>query len=243
MSRVRPGIPENRGVTSRSPRVPLLLAASALLLTGCVTSSPPIEMPVPTAEVSPLSRPSVSAAPPTTTPVPIPEPSAETTADPTDPEGPPELGSLILTPEGLGTIRLGDDPSSYDPADAMVASVDGACGLPDLTRWEPVYPEGTFSLGFTGDRITLVELWTEEIATVEGLRRWMTREEAFEIYPDARLRDAAPTVEEYVVDREPGDYYFTLALSEQGDSVSSVGATTQSFEGPVGMHGRGESCL
>lgn len=240
MSRVRPGIPDNRGVTFRSPRLPLLLAASALLLTGCATT-PTVDRPADAqASRPPVAEPAGPTAPPVTpvppapqAPVPEPEPTR------------PALEDLVLTSEGLGTIRFGDDPEDYDPETSLLVPERDACG-DGFTIWASAYGGHEFAIAQLREpagAVGLIGVRDDRIPTDRGLRSGMTLDEALVLYPEATLRAESIGIDLYAVDSTPGDIFFTVAGGPSGTEVLT--SLNAALEAPdyINPHGYTPNCL
>jgi hypothetical protein len=119
-------------------------------------------------------------------------PSDTPTATPTPDPAPPALADLVVTPEGLGTIGIGQAPAP-DPATAMVVFDDDICvssdfgieaGDPLAGGWAPldIYGDGagTPTAGVSGraafeifvkdDAVARIDVADPRIPTAEGVR-------------------------------------------------------------------------
>jgi hypothetical protein len=139
-------------------RATLLLVVSALVLTGC---TPPAE------ETAPSASSSASVTP-------TPTPTVEA------PAVKPTLARLVLSPEGLGPIVIGE-PIAVEPVDVAVAVFDDTfCDFGDSSDhggWKPNYdltadghwpflPEGA---AVVTDPVTSITVQSNEIRTAQGL--------------------------------------------------------------------------
>jgi hypothetical protein len=126
------------------------LALLAMGLGGCTTaatlapSAPPPFFQSATPAVAPTAPPTVAPTPaptPEPTPAPTPQPTPAPTPEPTpEPTAPPEPtpeptpappAALVLTPNGLDSVKLGDEP------DAAVNALTAILGEPSLDNgWE-----------------------------------------------------------------------------------------------------------
>ena len=123
--------------------------------------------------------------------------------DPTGPEGRrPALDSLVISPDGVGPVRLGEAPPAEGP-DTVVERRDGDCitfGEDGATltngSWGATYaqratPWGTwlapFGVVVTDGRVSRVEVVTDGPATEAGVQVGDTLDDVRAAYPDATL--------------------------------------------------------
>lgn len=157
---------------------PLLLLAATLLsgvlLTGCAVQVGP----------EPTGSPE-----PTETATETPEP---------DPTRPP-LADLVLAPDGLDGLAIGD-PAPTDPATSLATYDPAACDGYGLWTADPAYaaatsygPPTAFGVGGAGT-VDRIELYSDDIPTDQGIRLGATRADVEAAYPGV-----AP-VAEYLTD-------------------------------------------
>lgn len=189
-------------------------ALALLLLAGCIPGEP---------MAAPSSVPP-SSAPISATATPTPTPSASPSASPVPIATRPSLEELILSFDGLGPLRLGDDPSMYDPATSIVELGEpGWCGdAPPL--WEAVFPDRPFGNGFRAFDIRVRDVGIEaiivvspKVTTVEGLRVGAPLADMLAIYPTAEFVGTQAQQDRYVVRGEPGTLLLDVANGIGGE--------------------------
>jgi hypothetical protein len=153
-------------------------------------------------------------------PEPTPEPTTTITTPtptPTPTPAPPALADLVVTPDGLGTLRIGDAPAP-DPATAMVAFDDDICVYPEYGieagdplagGWAPlaIYGDGGPTAGIEGnaafqifvkdDVVVRIDLKDSSIPTEGGVRIGDTRDDLLAAHPDAVKAASSPISEVY----------------------------------------------
>lgn len=184
-------------------------AASLLLLVGCSSTSTAGPGPAqPTSSASP----SVSASP---TP----------TAD-----APPELSSLTLTTEGLGSLVIGSPvPDQDSPASLVTWDAEYCEGLPTPDgNWAgafvPAYPQAdspalgereVFVLvtedGTPEGDIAALRMLSAEVVTEEKIGVGSTREELLAAYPSFDDTTAEQLSDTYAINGEAGRLVFEVA--------------------------------
>jgi hypothetical protein len=183
-----------------------LLLVSALLasMTGCTTDA------TPAADSS-----STASAPPSTS-----SPSAETSADPAAETVPPELASLVVTANGIGSLVMGEPIPALPESTALAVWDPEYCvtesrpvGDPWAGTWLANYPETTVEWSRTpvqpftvtpeervqdGPVIEFI-VWTPELATAAGIHPGSTRAELEAAYPSFTSVTNAPMTDIYVL--------------------------------------------
>lgn len=123
--------------------------------------------------------------------------------EPTGPDGQrPSLDSLVISPDGVGPLRLGETPPTGG-AGAMVEWLDGDCievaddGSGRVAgRWAATYarrttPFGTwsepFGMAVDDGRVSRIEVLTNGLATSTGVEVGDTLDDVRAAYPDATL--------------------------------------------------------
>lgn len=210
-----------------------VMAATTLLLVGCAgpaeTASPPSPPPTPTVAASP-------------------SPSA--TPEPTK----PALEDLVISPEGLGPLRVGHAPPATDPAVDILIYDPNACDF--VPEWDPTYvPSGdlgmwvsnygqdpsTNELGpfgvFVRDGIVdTIGIYDARIKTAAGAHLGMTREQLLAVYPTGiELETENYGLDTYRLRGSTGDLIFTLWEGETGGfTVNQINASHPGFSVPLG---------
>lgn len=234
------------------PALSAVLAGSLVMSTACTGVAPIAEGTSPPA--APTTR--TSDPPQTRVPSAAPMPSATATASATAPSAPPAappaLEDLVLTSEGLGTIRFGDDPADYDPRSAMLVAERVDCDRAwEGLLWYPVYPDHPFGVGISTEprEIYSITVMTDAISTEEGLRIGATFAEAKALYPEAALQSRSGKLERYVIDREPADLFFIVGSNaldyviDDASPVGGIGAATAGLDIEVSPHPSVEGCI
>ena len=156
-----------------------------------------------------------TAAPPTpeateTVAAPVETPSATPTSTPTPtPTGPPALGDLVLSPDGLGTLRVGEpiDPllATYDAQGCLTPEREARGWDPDdpaLAAWVPNYDMVLIERGgypyeyypfephHNGDgTLKWLTVRSPEISTQRGIHLGSLEDEVVAAYPEAERYD------------------------------------------------------
>ena len=143
-----------------------------MLLAGCATADP-----------APTSSPTQAA------------PSA--TPSPTPSQTKPALDELVLSPEGLGSVVIGEAPPTIDPAiDVVIFDVDycqadvDAGLIEDAGKWIPNYEPALsgpsrepFSVHVNGT-VNTISIASDQIRTSEGLGLGSTIDDVRTAYPE-----------------------------------------------------------
>lgn len=172
---------------------------------------------------------SLSAEPITASPEPSPSVS-----------GQPQLADLVLSPEGLGPLAIGLPLPVEDPSTAVVVWNGDNCAGDG--EWVANYPSapvfgGTdkpFSFAVSGkdDPLTYVIVWSNSIATAEGVRVGSSLSDLIAAYPTA-ARTAALTSDLYVVTGVSGNLVFEVATqfdpAESQWTESAVGTVVWAY--------------
>lgn len=120
--------------------------------------------------------------------------------DPTGPEGQrPSLDSLVITPDGVGPLRLGETPPAEGNGAVVEWLDDGCLTFDEATesgRWAATYsrrttPYGTplepFGLTVDDGQVTRIEVVTDGLATDAGVQVGDTLDDVRSAYPGATL--------------------------------------------------------
>jgi hypothetical protein len=163
---------------------------------------------------TPAPAPTVAEETPTVTPTPTPDPA------------PPALADLVVTPEGLGTLHIGEAPEQ-DPATDMVAFDDDICvspeygieaGDPQAGGWAPldIYGDGSgdptaglsgraaFAISVRDDVVTRIDLKDSQIPTDGGVRIGDPVSAVLSAHPDAVVAFSSPASKVYRVTGSAG---------------------------------------
>lgn len=151
----------------RMTRSHVAIALSVLVLVGCA--------PATSAEQTPSPFPTSTVAV-TTTPTPT-------------PTGPPALATLIATPDGLGSLVIGEQPPVGPDALAVFNSTCSVGATPG--GWNVTYPDvlvresmqPPFSLYVDESGVARIDVVSSEIRTATGIGRGSTRDEVLAAYP------------------------------------------------------------
>lgn len=193
---------------------PLVLSALVVIvLAGCAPAAP-------TADPSPTAKPTASA---TSRPIP--------TATPTPTPTRPALGELVLTPGGFDQLPLGVDPSTIDPAIAIISSSPLECDA-SVLAWstDAVWPPDEsghrpFSVAVRDGLVRGIQVvWTPEIKTAQGIGVGSTRQDVLDAYPGipVALSDARGDV--YIVQDDRG--WMRMSVFYDTEAVEEMLATT-----------------
>lgn len=190
-----------------------------------------------------VAVPEAATAPPASSVSPTPElssPRAEPTSDPDRAPAPeptrPPFESLVVTTEGLGSLKLGETIDE-NPASAMVQFDPDFCAEEfgetarserELGRWlpHPDYPvqSGTamgeaFAPAVSDTKVFLgAEIWHPALRTPEGIGIGSTRAEIEAAYPNAETTDFLHT-RVYVISGSTGELHLEVAVAHSdGDS-------------------------
>ncbi len=206
---------------SRVRRIsPLLLAVAvgaSFLLAGCG----------PSGAAAPASTPSTSD-----TPSPTPSATAEPHA--------PDVSELVLTPDGMGTLVIGEAPST-EPALKMLDIDPAACsdertgfgagvapGDPQAIRWVPIpaynsadgYPR--WSVDVHDGILMRIDLHDDSVPTDKGIRIGDDGAAALAAYPDAAVVEEWAT-DVLVVPGLHGVLHIEIAHDPDGDMAGYWG--------------------
>lgn len=197
--------------TRRVSALSAVTAAGLLLLVGCTPE--PVE----------------PAASPTPTSTLEAEPTPTSTPEPTEP---PARADLVLRPDGLGTLVIGEPAPAPDDPTAMIVFDDDLCvsdisgvgpGDPGAGAWDaiPLYagPEGgrIFVVGVSDAGIVEgVQVYgLDDIPTDEGIRVGSTVDELLAAYPDIAGPSGDSSISQfYLVDGPGGRIVFEVAIED-----------------------------
>lgn len=123
--------------------------------------------------------------------------------EPTGPEGRrPSLDSLVISPDGVGPVRLGQAPPAEGPSavvewrDRDCITFDGDGSRLVTGRWAATYswrttPDGTvtepFGVAMEDGRVSRIEVVTDGLATEAGVQVGDSLDDVRAAYPDATL--------------------------------------------------------
>ena len=150
-------------------------------------------------------------------------PVAETPIETPAPEPTrPAIDELVLSPEGLENLVIGEEPPVIDPAldilvfdaDACQAEVDEGF-ITDPGKWLPAYGdplagEAPFSAFVTDGILRELAIFDPAIMTEDGLGLGSSREDVLAVYPDAEVVEVGPNTDLYVVTGEHGRILFEI---------------------------------
>ncbi|WP_194398950.1 MULTISPECIES: hypothetical protein [Microbacterium] len=158
------------------------IATAALL--GSEAQPAPAVTPTP-----PAPTPTESATPPPTTPSPTPDPTPTTPSEPT----PPAIDELVVSPSGLGPVRIGEPLAD---AGLLMAQLTNEDCLTTYWRTADRYVVADGGYGSTGGpaftlsgdesgAIQRIDVLTPSIPTQAGLRIGMSGADVARLHPDA----------------------------------------------------------
>ena len=187
-------------------------ALACFALSACAPGSDVAE-PEPTASVS-------------DTPSPTPSASEEARA--------PAVSELELTPNGMGTLVIGEAPSTV-PTLQMIEEDPSACadentgfgagveaGDPEAIRWVPIAEYNSadgyarWSVSVIDGALARIDLHDDSVPTDKGIRIGDSRAAALAAYPDGMLVDETIT-DVLVVPGEHGVLHIEIAKEMSGD--------------------------
>jgi hypothetical protein len=236
--------------------VSVIAAVVALSLAGCTAT---INTATPTNSAAPSVAPSVA---PTVADTPSATPTATPTPTPTPTPTKPTLDSLVASPDGLGSLVIGQPVPAVPPTIALAVFNSDHCNRPGEAGdagWDSTYPNKSFSMTTkpvtaTG-KVSLILINTTRIATASGIRKGSTRAQVVAAYgASARIVHAGAS-DIYVVKGAHGQIAFDVARqvtfgskktpywsTKEVDHVQTVtiwqlGATPVSFIGTDGGPG------
>jgi hypothetical protein len=214
-----PAMPAMPVVRTTRPLALALALVACFALSACDPGVPEAE-PEPSVSVSEEPSPSPSASE---------EPHA------------PELSELVLTSNGMGTLVIGEAPST-EPTQQMIEEDPAACadentgfdagvepGDPDALRWVPIaeynaadgYPR--WSVSVIDGALMRIDLHDDSIPTDKGVRIGDSRASALAAYPDGMLVDQTIT-DVLVVPGAHGVLHIEIAKAMSGELADYWGA-------------------
>lgn len=143
----------------------------------------------------------------------------------------------MLSSDGLGPLRLGEDPASLDPSTSIVESERGTCEDVGLVLWMAVYPDRplgngvrAFEVGYLDKGgVDEIAVFSPKIGTGTGLHLGDGLSEVLDAYPTAQYASSGRGRDRYTVQGEPGTLYFDIGageVEEQVDELVSMGVVT-----------------
>lgn len=152
----------------------------------------------------------------------------------------PAAGELVLTPNGMGTLVIGEAPST-EPAQQMLEEDPAACsdentgfdagvepGDPQALRWVPIpayNPPGGYapwSVDVHDGILMRIDLHDGSIPTDEGIRIGAVGTDALAAYPDAAVVEEWAT-DVLVVPGEHGVLHIEIARERDDDTAGYWG--------------------
>jgi hypothetical protein len=182
-------------------------------------------------------------------------PTSPTTAEANETSTPapaptkPALADLIVTPEGIGDVIVGEPPRSENAETALLTFVEGYCqpaidelielygsepGLsPDkwVANFEPALSgqsDSPFAVSVVDDAINLIVINDPALQTGEGVGLGSTRAELLAAYPNATLEPGsiANTSELYVVEGEHSRIEMEISLTNEVVGLENAALNT-----------------
>ena len=217
--------------TARGLGILLALATGAVLLAGCAASVH-------------------TATPPTRTP--SSSLSPESSASPTPLK--PLLSQLVVSPDGLGYLAVGQPVPTVPSATAIVTFDPTACvntgngvnpGDPGAGAWLADYPRGASSLGSmepfdlapvntSTDPVGLIEIWSPELKTAKQIGVGATVAQLTAAYGSQLLVDRASNSDVYVLRGTRSELLFEVAKAPSGLAPAQIGTVVWMRIVPLG---------
>jgi hypothetical protein len=184
----------------QSIRGAFIAAIAMVLLAGCT--------PTTTAEPSPTL---------TAVETPSPTPTPESTVPPVPTK--PRVSDLIITPDGLGPLTLGEAPPETTPAlDVLVWDADYCKAEKGPGQWVPNYPKPfPFEVAVRDDVVSRIDVWMGPIATATGIRRGSSLAALLKAYPDGftAVNTAGHTSDVYIINGRVGQLLIEVATDDR----------------------------
>jgi len=176
------------------PRATAFVALTVLLTSGCATSAPETTAP-PATDTS----------------------SATPTPDPSK----PTVDELVLSADGLGPLRVGEEPPATDPEVDVIVFDEDYCAdevasgaITDPGKWIPNYPSEAGEYGNFPFNVDVVDGILERLYVVDpiirtegGIGIGSTVDELLAAHPDAKLT-RTELIDLYVITGETGQLVF-----------------------------------
>lgn len=170
-----------------------------------------------------------------------------------DRSGPPSLSELVVSPEGLGSLVIGQAPPTADPTSDILVYDPQACAWaaeenPHFSRdtvamWVANYNDDghpgesdPFGVDITDGAVSIISINSEEIATARGIHRGMTRDELLAAYPTGlEFETEGQGIDAYRLRGTAGDLVFTLWEFDDPESwrIAWINVGTHGFEVPL----------
>jgi len=186
-----------------------------------------------------------------------PSPTPTVTVSPSAPPQPtkPAIDELVITPEGLGPLRVGQAPPVTDPAVDILVFDPDACNfvlegetevypMEDYGLWISNYgvdpatnTAGPFGVYVRDGIVDTIGIYSDQIETAAGAHLGMTRTELLAAYPTGLVLETENFgLDTYRLVGSTGDLIFTLWEREPGAefTVNQINASHPGFQVPLG---------
>ncbi len=155
----------------------------------------------------------------------------------------------MLSPGGFEQLPLGIDPSTIDPAIAIISSAPLECD-PTVLDWstDAIWPPNSdghrpISVAVRDGVVRGIQVvWSTEIKTAQGVGIGSTRQQVLNAYPGIPIALSDPRGDVYIVQDDRGwmrmsVFYDTEAVGEMLATTNDVAFYTPTF------HPIGASCM
>lgn len=164
------------------------------------------------------------------TPAPTPAPAPTGPESPATPPRLPALDDLVITPGGIGSLRVGRpvsetdmlvfDPDFCGPGDGEESGDDDDGTAVEYGRWVPNYPSARglpFSAAVDDGIVTVIEVRNDILATAEGVRIGSSLEELNTAYPSLTPGLEGSISKSLLLATADGDIVFEVAIPSYYD--------------------------